>query len=134
MTWFDINNMKVNTDKFEYMVFGKHEGTYNIKIRDHVIESVDNVKILGLHIDNKLNFDTHISKVCQKTGRQIQVMSRLRNILSEGNKILLYNSFIECYFNYSSIIWHFCSKTNSLKLEKLQMKVLKLMSSNFDAS
>ena len=24
MTWFDINNMKVNTDKFEYMVFGKH--------------------------------------------------------------------------------------------------------------
>ena len=61
-------------------------------------------------------------------------MSKLRNILSEGNKILLYNSFIECYFNYCSIIWHFCSKTNSLKLEKLQMKVLKLMSSNFDAS
>ena len=41
MTWFDINNMKVNTDKFEYMVFGKHEGIYNIKIGDHVIESVD---------------------------------------------------------------------------------------------
>ena len=76
----------------------------HIKIIDHVIESVDNVKILGLHIDNKLNFDTHISKVCQKTGRQIQVMSRLRNILSEGNKILLYNSFIEFYFNYCSQI------------------------------
>ena len=53
-----------------------------------------------------------------KTGRQIQVMSRLRNILSEGNKILLYNSFIECYFNYCSIILHFCSKANSLKVEK----------------
>ena len=73
--------MKVNTDKFEYMVFGKHEGTYNIKIRDHVIESVDNVKILGLHIDSKLNFDTHISKVCKKTGRQVQVMSRLKIFL-----------------------------------------------------
>ena len=59
MTWFDMNSMKVNTDKFEYMVFGKHEGTYNIKIRDHVIESVDNVKILDLHD----NFDTHISSL-----------------------------------------------------------------------
>ena len=54
--------------------------------------------------------------------------------LSEGNKILIYNSFIECYFNYLSVIWHFCSETNSLKLEKLQMKALKLMAANFDAS
>ena len=69
-----------------------------------------------------------------KTGRQIQVMSRLRNILSDGNKMLLYNSFAECYFNYCSIISNFCSKANSLKLEKLQMKALKLMAANFDAS
>ena len=80
------------------------------------------MKILGLRLDSKLNFDNHISNICQKAGKQIQVLSRLGNILNESNKMLLYNSFIECYFNYCSIIWHFCSHHNTYKLEKLQKK------------
>ena len=35
---------------------------------------MSNVKILGLHLHNKLNFDHHVSKICQRAGRQIQVL------------------------------------------------------------
>ena len=118
MTWFQQNNMKVNPDKFDYIVFGKHDGLENIIIGDYSIKPKDNVKILGLHLDNKLKFDEHITKLCQNAGKQVQVISRLRHVLDEETKLLLYNCFVECYFNYCSIVWHFCSKYNTYKLEK----------------
>ena len=82
--------MKVNPDKFSYMVFGRCENIDDFVIGNHVIKPEKSVKILGLHLDNKLNFDNHISNICQKAGKQIQVLSRLGNILNESNKMLLY--------------------------------------------
>ncbi len=136
MHWFKENNMKVNPDKFQYIVFGVKE---NITCSSFVIDNVEippqsNVKLLGLYIDNHLKFDEQIKQICQKTGRQIQVLCRLSRILEECNKRLLYDSFIECYFNYCSVIWHFCSVTNVLKLEKVQQKALKFITLDFTAS
>ena len=45
--------------------------------------------------------------------------------LKKDNKRLLYNTFVECYFNYCSVVCHFCPKQETYKLEKLQMKALR---------
>ena len=134
MDWFEQNNMKINPEKFSYIVFGNDSDVGSIVIRDHVIEPVSNVKILGLHLDNKLKFDHHVSKICQKAGRQIQVLSRLSHVLTEANKMLLYDSFVKCYFNYCACIWHFCSKSNTFKLEKLQSKALRYIMLDFKSA
>ena len=69
VAWFHGNHMKVNPDKFICIVFGKQDNVGSFKIGDHNILPEDNVKILGLHVDNKLNFNTQITQVCQKVGR-----------------------------------------------------------------
>ena len=51
-----------------------------------------------------------------KAGRQVNIIARLSQILSKENKILLYNSFVECHLSYSSSLWHFCSNENTYKL------------------
>jgi hypothetical protein len=134
ITWFEQNNMKINPDKFKYIVFGKHDNVESITINNNVILPENSVKILGLTLDKNLQFKEHISTICQKAGNQIHALSRLSNTLNESNKMLLYNSFVECYFSYCSSIWHFCSKQNTYKLEKLQMKALKFITLNFNCS
>ena len=104
VAWFQGNHMKVNPDKFQCIVFGKQDNLGSFKIGDHNILPEDNVKILGLHVDNKLNFNTQITQVCQKAGRKVQVLSRLCHVLDQPTNMLLYNSFVECYFNYCSMI------------------------------
>ena len=84
-----------------------------------------------MHVDNKLNFNVHISKLCQKAGRQVSVISRLCNVLDQSSKMLLYNSFIECYFSYCSVLWHFCSNSNTYKVEKIQKRALKFITNDF---
>ena len=92
------------------------------------------VKILGVYLDNKLNFNNHINTLHHKAGRQVNVIARLSQILSKENKILLYNSFVECHLSYSSCLWHFCSKENTYKLEKLQKMALKFITLCFNCS
>ena len=93
------------------MFWGKNEHLDSFKIGKHDIVPQNNVKILGLNLDSELNFDTHTSKLYQKAGNQINVLARLCNVLDERSKFLLFTSFIECYFNYCSVVWHFSSNT-----------------------
>jgi len=55
-------------------------------------------------------------------------------ILSTDCKILIYNSFIRSNFNYCPLVWHFCNKTNTEKLEKLQLRALRIVFNDFNSS
>jgi hypothetical protein len=112
----------------------KNENLDSFKIGKHDIVPQNNVKILGLNLDSELKFDTHTSKLCQKAGNQINVLAGLCTVLDEPSKFLLYNSFIECYFNYCSVVWHFSSKCNTYKIEKLQEKALRFIKLDFNSS
>ncbi len=37
-------------------------------INGNVVRPEERVKLLGVHIDNKLNFGHHVSHICQKAG------------------------------------------------------------------
>jgi hypothetical protein len=47
----------------------------------------DEVKLLGVTIDFKLNFNTHISNICKKAARQLNVLAEnqlIRELLSSS--------------------------------------------------
>ena len=51
------------------------------------INSENSVPLLGLEIDSKLNFDKHISKLCNKSAGQLNALNRLNRYLGfEENK------------------------------------------------
>ena len=70
LTWLDQNEMIANPDKFHALLVRKdRENTagQNISFQGHAIKSEETVKLLGVTLDNKLNFDTHISNLCKKS-------------------------------------------------------------------
>ena len=81
-----------------------------------------------------LNFDQQITNMCKKAARQLNVLLRLSKFLSAENKILIYKSFIRSNLNYCPLVWHFCSKTNSDKLEKLQHRALRITFNDFSSN
>ena len=81
-----------------------------------------------------LNFDTQVSHICQKAARQLNVLQRLSKFLSDKTRLIIFKSFIQSNFNYCPIVWHFCSKSNSEKLEKLQFRALRIVFNDYEAS
>ena len=57
-----------------------------MSLQDHAIKSEETVKLLGVTLDNKLNFDTHISNLCKKAATQLNVLKRLRSFIGFEQK------------------------------------------------
>ena len=87
-------------------------------INGNVVRPEERVNLPCVHIDNKLNFGHHVSRICLKAGKQVKVLGRLSRVLNESNMLLLYSSFISCYFNYCCVLWHFCITSDTFKIEK----------------
>ena len=76
----------------------------NISLQDHTIKSEETVKLLGVTLDNKLNFDTHISNLCKKAATQLNVLKRLRSFIGFEQKKVLVQSFVYSNFNYCPLV------------------------------
>ena len=87
--------------------------------------------IFGMTIDNRLNFDSHISTVCDKINNQFNVMLRLRNIISKDTMFRLYKAFILPHFYFCSSVWHFCGTRNSQKLEAVNKRILRFILNDY---
>ena len=58
--------MVVNPEKIQAIIIDRKSQNYNpqrLTINEKVITS-ENVTLLGLEVDSKINFDEHISKIC----------------------------------------------------------------------
>ena len=79
--WFKINDMIVNPDKFQAMILSsdKKDKKFQLNINDSTISSEDSVTLLGIEINNKLNFKNHVSTICKKANRQLNAIGRIQN-------------------------------------------------------
>ena len=67
--------MKVNSEKFQCVIFGNVDDPGEFFIDKHSIVPGQTVHFLGLHLDNKLTFHDHISHICQKASKQVNVLA-----------------------------------------------------------
>ena len=66
--------MIVNPDKFQVILLDKRDSdntNIELKIGNEKIKSTSSVKLLRVHIDDKLNFNHHINKLCKSPGNQL---------------------------------------------------------------
>ena len=70
------------------------------------IKETEQIRLLGVNIDNNLNFTSHISDICAKASQKVGVLLRLKNLIPCNAKLLLYKSFILPHLTYCQLIWH----------------------------
>ena len=107
---------------------------FKICIDDTEINNDVCIKLVGVHIDNQLNFNKHIQEICIKAGRQLNALKRLSQKLTTDSKLCIFRSFILSHFNYCPIVWHICSKYNTVKLDKIQERGLRFVYNDYSSS
>ena len=74
LKWLKNNEMMANPEKFQYMVLSKNTINKSIAINNKTNESSKSLKLLGLTIDNKLNYGIHINNVCKVASAKIKFL------------------------------------------------------------
>ena len=132
LSWYSNNFLLANPDKFQSLNINprkldNNKNDITLSTNDLDIANTELIKLLGVHIDENLNFTEHISKLCIKASKKVGVLSRLRNLIPCKAKLLLYKSFILPYLTYCHLIWHFCKSSDKRKLERLQERALRVI-------
>ena len=52
-------------------------------------------KLLGIYIDYKLKFDTHVDSICKRIQRKLTAFSRITNYMEISKRHFLVNAFLK---------------------------------------
>jgi hypothetical protein len=88
------------------------------------------VKYLGLHLDRRLTWQTHLFPKRKQLGISLTKMYWLlgrKSNLSISNKLLLYKAILKPIWTYGIQLWGTTSNSGIAILERFQSKVLRLI-------
>ena len=102
LNWFNNNSMKANPGKYHLLL--SSNDSRKITIGNKKISSHKFKKLLGIKIDNNLNYKEHIISLCKKASQKNNAFSRLALSMNFEQRRLAMNSFISCYFSYCLVV------------------------------
>ena len=83
MQWFITNRLSVNLRKTCFMGFGAKAhssfGSNKISLNGVDIAKVNHAKFLGVLVDDKLTWESHITHISNKVAKNIGILNKLRH-------------------------------------------------------
>ena len=100
--WIRANKLSLNLQKTKYMIFSNTIETLPSQIifDGTPLECVSEIKFLGITVDNKLSWKSHVLNICKTVSRNIGIINKLKLFLTVTSLLMLYSSLILPYFNY----------------------------------
>ena len=129
--WLCSNRLSLNISKTKYMIFHtKGKKTDNIfpiiQLQNTPILKVSEFNFLGVTLDEKLNWNSHIDKISCKVSRCIGMICKLKHFLPLHILKTLYTSLILPYFHYGILAWGMFSS----RLFKFQKKAVRTVTNS----
>ena len=137
--WLRANKLTLNVKKTKFMIIGSKfkldqvPNDLTVKINNESLDRKFEYKSLGLHIDQYLNWSTHIQEISKKISSGISILRRLGTTLPSHTRLSMYKALILPYFDYCSTVWASISKGMSDKLQCLQNRSARVIKqANFE--
>ena len=128
--WFQVNLLSLNVSKTSYIIFGyRMTHDINLMMQGTKLERAIETKFLGVLINHKLSWKSHISTVCSKMSKNIGIIARIRHLLPTDQVLRLYHTLVEPYMSYCCIVWAGINKTVDLnRIHIIQKRYCRLIS------
>ena len=140
LKWLRADKLTLNRIKTEFMLIGSRQrlstlaASPTITIYDNQITQVTTAKSLGMTIDNKLDWRSHIDKLTKKVASGTGAIKRIRHLVPQATLLLIYQALIQPHFDYFNFVWGNCGITLQNKVQKLQNRAARVLTNlNYDA-
>ena len=110
----NANRLSLNADKTSIMLFTHSRvdrNSISIRLGNKMIKQVRSVKFLGIYLDDRLNFNEHVSYLSKTVG----IMYKMSCFLPPHILKMLYFSLFYSQLIYCINVWGGCGITNSNK-------------------
>ena len=126
--------MGLNPGKCHFMLFGvKENEQFDLICNDTTLKHSSHEKILGVTIDNKLSFDEHIINICKTANKKLNALSRINRFIKQNQKEIFLSSFIISHSSFCPLIWIFCSKKSTEKVNTVHQRSLRIIRNDYES-
>ena len=128
--WTDSKQMKLNIKKTKNIIFNfsrDKKFSTDIKLRNNVIETVSETKLLGTIITDDLKWNKNTDFIVKEANKRMQILhkaSRFTNNVSDLKQIYMLQ--IRSKLDQSAVVWHSSlTSKNKVDLERVQKSAVK---------
>ena len=127
--WCKSKNMKADPDKTKFMMLFRTEQTL-LKVK-HLFPSildqnfVQNMRVLGIQFDTRLNFSAHVANVCNKMRIRINLLRKMKKVGQDIENALQFAVCVRASFHFGLWWTTMISECQWQKLEKCWNAVLR---------
>ena len=126
--WLLMNKLLLNTSKTELLNLPHNFNNFTDIFIDNIriIPSLK-IKYLGITIDNKLNFDDHMSTVCRKANFHLYNIRYIRKFISKDLTTMLMKAMVFSSTNYCNSIYLGLSKKLNKCIYRIDHSAVRLI-------
>ena len=130
--WMDINRLKMNATKTEFIMFGSKKQlqkctTESLKVNNDIVPTSETIKYLGTWLDQHLSFKTHIKKKCQTAMMNLQRIKAIHHMLSQEACHQLMLGLVMSHLDYINAILINLPQREIQKLQRIQNMAAKIV-------
>ena len=100
-------------------------------MRSHQLQSVDEAKYLGVTINNKLNWSSHIDSIVTQAHRKLAFLQRNISHCPNDIKSMAYFSLVRPKLEYAVSVWDPYTTSNIKKLDSVQRKAARFVTGDY---
>ena len=132
LNWFKDNLLKASPEIYHLLVSTnekRHLNVGEVEISNGKCE-----KFLGIKIDSKLMFDSHVKSLCKKASQKLNALSRVAYQLDFNQRKLLLNTFITSQFSYALVVWMFHSRKQNHHIDRIHERAVRVVYKDYNSS
>ena len=132
MKWFTDNLLKANQEKYHLLVSTNEKRHLNVG--EVEISNSKCAELLGIKIDSKLMFDSHVKSLCRKASQKLNALSRVAYQLDFNQRKFLMNAFITSQLSYAPLVWMFHSRKQNHHINRKHERALRVVYKDYNSS
>lgn len=127
--WYENNGLSLCINKTNCLIISNCHIDYEhqLCINEYNLDIKHSLTLLGITLDSKLDFKTHIQQVSNKCNSLLFVLRKIRHLLSYEDTKLIYTSIIRPRLEYCSSIFLELPYIQLKLIESLQNKAIRII-------
>ena len=121
--WFSTKNLVPNAKKCHLLT--SSITPVDINISNTEILNKERVKLLGVNLEGRLNFDFHVNTRLKKASKKYHALASVCNHINKKKRRILMNAFARSQFSYCPLVWMCHSRAINKRINKIHEKALR---------
>jgi hypothetical protein len=131
-TWMMRNKLKLNPEKFEFIIFHKRHNQitrsdFTLRLQSGTFEPVSEVRDLGVILDATLSMESHVNSVVRGCRHQLRSISKIRRNLTRDSCQSLISALVFSKLDYANSLLTKLPKSQVHKLQLVQNAAARLL-------